>query len=180
MRESSSGSFEGSTGTHSLKVEVVRLAGHEDLPFPEYATGGSAGADLCAAVTEPVLVRMGEIVLIPTGLKIAIPAGFEGQVRPRSGLALRTGLTLVNTPGTVDSDYRGELKLIVTCLSMKPHRICRGDRIAQIVFAPVARAEFRPASELGSTERGAQGFGHSGMRGPIQHASGATAFGQGQ
>lgn len=149
---------------HSVRIAISRVAGAEDLPLPLYATAGSAGADLHAAVTEPVTVRMGEVKVIPTGLMLAIPGGFEGQVRPRSGLALKAGLTLVNTPGTIDSDYRGEIKVLVTCVTMKPCVIKRGDRVAQIIFAPVARAEFVEASELPTTARGERGFGHTGVR----------------
>ncbi|MAG54733.1 MAG: dUTP diphosphatase [Planctomycetes bacterium] len=145
-----------------LRVRVTRLPGTDDLPLPRYATPGSAGADLCAAVTEPVTVRMGEIALIPTGLSLEIPVGFEGQVRPRSGLALRAGLTLVNAPGTIDCDYRGEVKIIVTCLSKTPCVIERGERIAQLVIAPVRQATFDEADVLTETERGEGGFGHTG------------------
>ena len=158
----------------TVQVAVVRMPGADDLPYPAYATPGSAGADLCAAVTEPVTVRMGEIKLIPTGLRLAIPPGFEGQIRPRSGLALRSGLTLVNTPGTVDCDYRGEVKIVVTCLAMKPHVIQRGNRVAQLVIAPVARAEFAPVAELDATARGEGGFGHTGLRGPIRKSDDAA------
>ncbi|MSR75768.1 MAG: dUTP diphosphatase [Planctomycetes bacterium] len=147
-----------------VEVLINRVAGAEDMPLPVYATAGSAGADLHAAVTEPVVVRMGEVKMIPTGLMIAIPAHYEGQVRPRSGLALRAGLTLVNAPGTIDSDYRGELNVLVTCVTMKPYTIRRGDRIAQLVFCPVARANFEEVESLPPTARGAQGFGHTGVR----------------
>jgi dUTP pyrophosphatase len=128
-------------------------------------TDGAAGADLHAAVIEDVIVRMGEIHRIPTGLRIEIPPGFEGQIRARSGLALEKGLAMVNAPGTIDSDYRGELQLIVTCLSSTPCVIRRGMRVAQIVFAPVARATFEPEGALTATARGANGFGHTGSEG---------------
>jgi len=113
-------------------------------------------------------VPMGEVVLIPTGLKFAIPAGFELQLRPRSGLALKSGLTLVNAPGTIDSDYRGEVKVIVTCVVNTPCVIHRGDRIAQAVLAPVSRASWRESDSLPETTRGSGGFGHTGvqMEGP--------------
>jgi dUTP diphosphatase len=126
-------------------------------------TPGAAGADIHAAVTDPVIVRMGEIHRIPTGIKLEIPRGYECQVRPRSGLALERGLSLVNAPGTIDSDYRGEVGIIVTCLSSTPCVIRRGMRIAQLVFSPVARATFAPADELSMTARGAGGFGHTGL-----------------
>lgn len=147
-----------------VEIRISRVEGAEDLPLPRYATEGSAGADLHAAVTEPVTVRMGEVKMIPTGLRLCIPTGFEGQVRPRSGLALRAGLTLVNTPGTIDSDYRGELNVLVTCVTMKPCTIRRGDRIAQLVFSPVARARFTAVDALPETARGEQGFGHTGVK----------------
>jgi dUTP pyrophosphatase len=148
----------------SVRIAITRVAGAEDVPLPLYATPGAAGADLHAAVDEPVTVRMGEVKAIRTGIMLAIPSGFEGQVRPRSGLALKAGLTLVNTPGTIDSDYRGEISVLVTCVTMKPCIIKRGDRIAQIIFAPVARAEFAEISELPQTARGERGFGHTGVR----------------
>jgi dUTP pyrophosphatase len=144
-------------------VPIARLPGTEDLPAPAYATPGAAGADLHAAVQAPVTVRMGEIVLIPTGLRMAIPPGYEGQIRARSGLALRRGLALVNAPGTIDADYRGEIQVIVTCLSIHPCVIERGERIAQIVITPVAQAAFPVAGALDETERGTRGFGSSGI-----------------
>jgi dUTP pyrophosphatase len=148
-----------------VQVPIVRLPEHEDLPCPAYATAGSAGVDLHAAIREAVTVRMGEIALIPTGIRIAVPPGHEGQVRARSGLALRAGLALVNAPGTIDSDFRGEIQVIVTCLKAAPCTIRRGDRIAQLVIAPISRAEFLPVGSLDDTPRGAQGFGHTGVAG---------------
>lgn len=147
-----------------VAVQLTRVVGAEDIPLPVYATEGSAGADVHAAVTEPVVVRMGEVKMIPTGIMLCIPNNFEGQVRPRSGLALRAGLTLVNAPGTIDSDYRGELNVLVTCVTMKPCTIRRGDRIAQLVICPVARANFVEVDNLPTSARGVQGFGHSGVR----------------
>ena len=147
----------------TLQVPIVRLPGHDDIPLPEYATAGAAGVDLHAAVDQPVEVRLGEVALIPTAIRVAIPTGFEGQVRARSGLALKAGLALVNAPGTIDSDFRGEIQLIVTCLKAVPWTIRRGDRIAQLVFAPVCRAEIVPSSALDETARGPQGFGHTGV-----------------
>ncbi len=146
----------------TIPVEIVRLPGNEDLPLPAYQTRGSAGADLHAAIVEPVTIRQGEIHLIPTGISVAIPPGHEAQVRPRSGLALREGLALVNAPGTIDSDYRGEIKVIVTCLKAEPCTIRRGDRIAQLVFAPVVQARFRVVQALRESRRGTGGFGHTG------------------
>jgi dUTP pyrophosphatase len=144
-------------------VGIQAVPGRVGATAPVYATPGSAGADLTAAVDAPITVAMGDIVLIPTGLRIALPDGFEGQVRPRSGLALKAGLTIVNAPGTIDSDYRGEVKVIVTCLSKTPCVIRPGDRIAQLVIAPVARGEFRWIDDLPDTARGERGFGHTGV-----------------
>jgi dUTP pyrophosphatase len=144
-------------------VLVERLPHAEGLPLPEYGTPGAAGADICAAVNEPVAVSMGSVSLIPTGLKLAIPEGFEVQVRPRSGLALRSGLTLVNAPGTIDSDYRGEVKVIVTCVVDEPCIVRRGDRIAQMIIAPVSTAGWQETGSLPETLRGTGGFGHTGV-----------------
>lgn len=144
-------------------VLVERLPHAEDLPLPDYATPGSSGADLSAAIDEPVVVRMGAVSLVPTGLKLAIPQGYEVQVRPRSGLALKAGLTLVNAPGTIDSDYRGEVSVIVTCVTEEPCIINRGDRIAQMIVAPVSQARWIATDALPETERGTGGFGHTGV-----------------
>jgi dUTP pyrophosphatase len=149
--------------SREVRVVVCRAPGAADIPYPRYMTQGAAGADLHAAVTDPVIVRMGEIHKIPTGLSIEIPRGFEGQIRARSGLALERGLALVNAPGTVDSDYRGEVGVIVTCLSSTPCVIRRGMRIAQLVIIAVERASFVAADELSMTTRGAGGFGHTGL-----------------
>jgi dUTP pyrophosphatase len=146
-----------------IRVVVRRAPEAQDLPYPAYMTDGAAGADIHAAVTEPVIVHMGEIHRIPTGISLEIPKGFECQVRARSGLALQKGLALVNAPGTIDSDYRGEVGIIVTCLASTPCVIRRGMRVAQLVFAPIARAAFAPADELSTTARGAGGFGHTGL-----------------
>ncbi|HVG93276.1 MAG TPA: dUTP diphosphatase [Planctomycetota bacterium] len=144
-----------------VPVEVMPHA--RDLPLPAYATAGSAGMDLLAAVTEAVVLAPGRGALVPTGLRIAVPDGFEAQVRPRSGLALKHGLILPNSPGTIDADYRGEVQVIVRNLGDEPVRIERGMRIAQIVFAPVARARWEPSASLPDTKRGAGGFGHTGV-----------------
>jgi dUTP diphosphatase len=149
--------------SREIRVVVCRAPEAQDLPYPAYMTPGAAGADVHAAVTEPVLVRMGEVHRIPTGLRLEIPRGYECQIRARSGLALKHGLALVNAPGTIDSDYRGEVGVIVTCLSSSPCEIQRGMRIAQLVFAPVARAVFEHSDELTATSRGAGGFGHTGL-----------------
>jgi dUTP pyrophosphatase len=147
--------------TH-VNVAITRVAGNPDLPFPEPATPGSAGVDLRACVPEPVTIAPGRRLLVPTGFCIAIPKGYEGQVRPRSGLALREGLTMLNTPGTIDSDYRGEIAVIAVNLGQEPVTIKRGDRIAQLVIAPVIQVRFTPTDELPPTDRGASGFGHTG------------------
>lgn len=144
-------------------VEVKRDAGCEDLPLPAYQTEGSAGMDLCAAVTEPVTLEPGAILMVPTGLRIALPPGFEAQVRPRSGLALKHGIGIPNAPGTVDSDYRGPLNVILINWGKAAFVIRRGDRIAQMVIARVERAEWVESSDLSETARGAGGFGHTGV-----------------
>lgn len=141
----------------------IRLFPHfQGLELPAYATTGSAGCDLRAAVDGPRTLAPGERAAIETGIAVAIPAGYEGQVRMRSGLALKHGLAALNAPGTIDSDYRGEIKVIVANLGGEPVTIARGDRIAQLVFAPVARARFEPTAELPATSRDAGGFGSTG------------------
>ncbi|MCL6614833.1 MAG: dUTP diphosphatase [Firmicutes bacterium] len=146
----------------AIKVPVLRLPGAEDLPLPAYATPGSAGLDLLAAVDEPMELTPLETALVPTGLCLALPEGYEGQVRPRSGLAARYGVTVLNSPGTIDADYRGEIKVILVNLGKAPFRIERGTRIAQLVVAPVARIEWSPAPALPESARGGGGFGHTG------------------
>ena len=150
------------TGRVPVSIPTRRLPGSEDLPYPTRMTPGAAGADLCAAVVHDTAVRAGGVAVIPTGLCLAIPPGFEGQVRPRSGLALRHGITVVNSPGTIDSDYRGEIKVLLTRLTSGQLIIKRGDRIAQLVIAPIADAVYTPVEHLGETRRGSGGFGHSG------------------
>jgi dUTP pyrophosphatase len=152
-----------------VKVRVARLPGTDDLPLPAPATPGSAGVDLVAAVEGDMVLEPGARVAVPTGLRLAIPPGWEGQVRPRSGLALRHGITLPNAPGTVDSDYRGEVRVILQNGGSEPVVIRRGDRIAQLVIAPVAQPEWERVDALDVTERGEGGFGHTGTAG----ASGA-------
>jgi len=141
---------------------LARRAGPVEVPLPNYQTAGAAGADLHAAVAEPVTLAPGERRLIPTGLVLAIPHGFEAQVRPRSGLALRHGIGMVNTPGTIDSDYRGPVGVILVNLGNEPFVVEPLARIAQLVIAPVTRAEFVLSDELGETERGSGGFGSTG------------------
>jgi dUTP pyrophosphatase len=146
----------------AVPVGVLRLEGGADLPLPAYMTAGAAGADVCAAVSEPVVLAPGERALIPTGFALEVPDGFEVQIRPRSGLALRAGVTMLNSPGTIDSDYRGPVGVIMVNLGSEPFTIARGDRIAQMVLAPVARAAFADVTELTATLRGAGGFGSTG------------------
>lgn len=145
-----------------VPVPITRTPENPDLPLPAPATPGSAGLDLRACVPAPVVLEPGRRALIPTGFCIALPPGFEGQVRPRSGLALRHGLTMLNTPGTIDPDYRGEIAVVAVNLGQEPVTISRGDRIAQLVIAPVSRARLVPAKELPPTGRGDGGFGHTG------------------
>ncbi|EBW2353068.1 dUTP diphosphatase [Salmonella enterica subsp. enterica serovar Enteritidis] len=149
----------------NASVGMIRLAHGADLPLPSYETSGAAGMDLRAAVPEdrPLLVLPGKRVLVPTGLAMEIPDGFEGQVRPRSGLAARHGVTVLNSPGTVDSDYRGEVKVILINHGEDAFTITRGMRIAQIVFAAVNRMGCGERLETGATARGAGGFGSTGM-----------------
>lgn len=146
----------------SIRVQVTRLDHNQDLDLPSYETAQSAGMDLAAAIDEPLRLEPGERTLVPTGLAIALPHGYEAQVRPRSGLAIRHGVTLPNTPGTIDADYRGEIKIIVINLGDTAFEIVRGMRIAQMIVAPVIRAELVEVSELPETERGAGGFGSTG------------------
>jgi dUTP pyrophosphatase len=146
----------------AIRVAIARLPGAQDLPLPTYATAGSAGSDLHAAVEGERVLEPGERALIPTGVRIALPSGYEAQVRPRSGLALAHGLVLPNAPGTIDSDYRGELKVIVWNSGSDRYVIRRGDRIAQLVVSPVTRVEWDEQPDLDATSRGPGGFGHTG------------------
>jgi dUTP pyrophosphatase len=147
------------------EVAFLRLDHAKDLPAPAYATAGAAGMDLVAAVpeTEPLTIAPGARAAVPTGLIFAIPEGFEGQVRPRSGLALKNGVTVLNAPGTIDSDYRGEVKVILVNTSSEPFSISRGMRIAQIIFAKVEQLRPVEASSLDETVRGDGGFGSTGV-----------------
>ena len=144
-----------------MKIEIINESHH---PLPRYATPLSAGMDLRANLDAPVVLRPLERRLIPTGLRIALPEGYEAQVRPRSGLALKKGITVLNTPGTVDADYRGEVGVILINLSQEDFVVEDGERIAQMVIARHERAELVEVSVLSETERGAGGFGHSGMK----------------
>jgi dUTP pyrophosphatase len=144
-----------------IRIDVQRVGDRgEPLLLPGYATDGSAGLDLRA--DEPVHLAPGERALVPTGIAIALPAGYEGQVRPRSGLALKHGVTCLNTPGTIDADYRGEVAVILVNLGARDVALARGERIAQLVVAEVVRAELRETAQLPATARGAGGFGHTG------------------
>ena len=148
----------------SVSIRIQRLGHGEGLPLPAYETPGAAGMDVRAAVPDqdPVTIRPGARALVPTGLKIAVPEGYEAQVRPRSGLAIRQGITCLNTPGTVDSDYRGEVKVILINLGEEDAVIRRGDRIAQLVICPVVQASWVESEALDETTRGAGGFGSTG------------------
>ena len=144
-------------------VTVRRLAHNKDLPLPDYASAHAAGMDLLAAVTDAIDLAPGARALIPTGLSIALPLGYEAQVRPRSGLAAREGITVLNSPGTIDADYRGEVMVVLANLGDQPFTVTRGMRIAQMVVAPVAQIEWREANELPESDRGAGGFGSTGL-----------------
>lgn len=146
-----------------LKVAVQRLPHGLDLPLPAYATAQSAGLDLMAAIEGEIVLAPGARQLVPTGLAIALPAGYEAQVRPRSGLALKHGITVLNSPGTIDADYRGEVKVLLVNHGAEPFRLQRGDRIAQMVVAPVTRIAWNAVAALDETERGAGGYGSTGI-----------------
>ncbi|KAB2963041.1 MAG: dUTP diphosphatase [Thermoanaerobaculia bacterium] len=145
-----------------LRVALERLPHAADLPLPDYATAGSAGVDLRAAIPADLWIAPGARRVVPTGVRLAIPPGWEGQVRARSGLALRHGLGLPNAPGTIDSDYRGEVGVLLANFGDRPVRLRRGDRIAQLVFAPVGRVSFAEVADLAASERGDGGFGSTG------------------
>jgi dUTP pyrophosphatase len=148
--------------TVTVRIKRVRPEEDGDIPLPAYMTEASAGLDLRAAVAERFIVAKGQIALVPTGIALALPPGFEAQIRPRSGLALKKGLTLVNSPGTIDADYRGEIGLAVINLGPDDVVIERGDRVAQMVIGRVWQAEFELVPELDDTDRGPGGFGHTG------------------
>jgi dUTP pyrophosphatase len=146
----------------SIPIQIRRLPHADGLPLPSYATVGAAGMDLAAAIQETVTIQPGERRLIPTGLAIALPIGYELQIRPRSGLALRNGIVLPNSPGTIDEDYRGEIQVILLNAGSEPFTIQRGMRIAQAVLAPVSRAVWREVVALDTTSRDEGGFGSTG------------------
>ncbi|MEP3430043.1 MAG: dUTP diphosphatase [Roseibium sp.] len=146
----------------TVTLEFKRLDHGKDLPLPAYQSQLAAGLDLLAAVDAPLDLAPGERALVPTGLSMALPAGFEAQVRPRSGLAAKHGVTVLNTPGTIDADYRGEVKVILINLGQDSFQISRGERIAQMVVAPVLQAQIRQVEQLSETDRGSGGFGSTG------------------
>jgi len=146
------------------KIEFKKLSHAKDLPLPGYESSSAAGMDIRAALEEPVVLKPGERTLIPTGLQMAIPEGFEAQIRPRSGLAIRNGITMLNSPGTIDSDYRGEVKVIAINHGAEDFTIEHGDRIAQMVIAPVTQFPIKEVDDLDSTERGEGGFGSTGVK----------------
>ncbi len=147
-----------------LIVHIAPLANSNGLPIPHYQTEDSAGVDLYAAVETDAIIEAGAWKHVPTGIAIAIPEGYEGQVRPRSGLALKHGIGMLNAPGTIDADYRGEVGIILFNFSTKPFTIHRGDRIAQLVFAKIEKAKFVTVDVLSETVRGNGGFGHTGVK----------------
>ncbi|MFP6729208.1 MAG: dUTP diphosphatase [Alphaproteobacteria bacterium] len=145
-----------------LRVAVTRLAGAGDLPLPEYATALSAGMDLRAALAEPLVIAPGGRALVPSGLAIALPAGYEAQIRPRSGLALKHGITVLNAPGTVDADYRGEISVVLANFGSESFTVTRGMRIAQMIVAPFAQVSWEAVEVLPESARGAGGYGSTG------------------
>jgi len=148
---------------NEVAVSVMRLPHGADLPLPAYATDAAAGMDLCAAVAAPQTIVPGARALLPTGLAIALPGGYEAQVRPRSGLALRHGVTVLNAPGTIDADYRGEVAVVLVNFGSEPFIVERGMRIAQLIVAPVQRAQWEEVGELPESGRGSGGFGSTGL-----------------
>ncbi|MEQ9308558.1 MAG: dUTP diphosphatase [Balneolaceae bacterium] len=144
-------------------IEFKKLPHSKDLPLPSYETKSAAGMDIRAALEKPITLKAGERILIPTGLKMALPEGYEAQIRPRSGLAIRNGITMLNSPGTIDSDYRGEVKVIAINHGQQDFEINHGDRIAQMVIAPVVQLPIKEVSELDETVRGEGGFGSTGV-----------------
>lgn len=149
--------------TNKLLIKIKKTEDAKDLPLPQYMSNGAAGMDLYANVKDHEIIKPGEIKLIPTGIQIELPLNYEAQIRPRSGLALNYGLTLLNTPGTIDSDYRGEIKLIIINLGKKEFLIKRGQRIAQMVINEIAKPQIIEVDKLSETERNLGGFGHTGL-----------------
>ncbi len=147
---------------NEIRIQVKTLPHFEGLPLPQYQTEGASGSDLLAACQTPVTLQAGDRALVPTGITIALPQGFEAQIRPRSGLAIKHGITLLNTPGTIDSDYRGEIQIILINHAKEAFIVTRGMRIAQMVIAEVVKAKLEVVDNLDGTRRGAGGFGHTG------------------
>ena len=147
----------------AMNILINKLPHGEGLPLPAYASPGAAGMDLTAAIPSELVIPPGATIVVPTGFAIALPDGYEGQVRPRSGLAARHGIGVINSPGTIDSDYRGEIMVILTNFSDQPHTIHRGDRIAQLVVARCEKVDWEPVGQLPGSSRGSGGFGHSGQ-----------------
>ena len=150
------------SSTPVIKIVRLRPDTDSDIPLPRYMTSQSAGMDLCAAIKEDLILNKGELTLIPTGFAIALPDGFEAQIRPRSGLAIKHGVGLINSPGTIDTDYRGEIKIAVINLGAKPYTFRRADRIAQMIIKKVYFARLEIVEELDETKRNTGGFGHTG------------------
>lgn len=146
----------------AVPVAVTILRNGEGIPLPCYASEGAAGMDLAAALETPLTLKPGERAAVPTGIALALPEGYEAQVRPRSGLALKHGITVLNSPGTIDADYRGEIRVILANLGMEPVTLARGERVAQLVLAPVSRIAWTPVAVLPESARGAGGFGSTG------------------
>jgi len=147
---------------NQVTLKIQRVEGNDDLPLPKYMTDGASGMDLFSAVTDPVVILPKGFCVIPLGIKIAVPEGFEAQIRPRSGLSAKYGIGLLNSPGTIDSDYRGEIKVILFNFGEEPFVVNRGDRIAQMVISPVVKADLIEYDNLDETARGEGGFGHTG------------------
>lgn len=148
----------------TVEVKIHKLPGTDDVPLPAYMSEGASGMDIFAANESPITLAPGDVVMVPAGFRMELPRGYEAQIRPRSGLAAKHGITVVNTPGTIDSDYRGEVKIILGNISRGPFEITRGTRIAQMVIASVVRANVTAADCLNDTTRGAGGFGHTGTK----------------
>ena len=147
----------------NINIKIKRInKEYNDIPLPEYATEGSAGMDIRAAVKESLLIKMGEIVMVPTNLSVEIPLGYEIQIRPRSGLAAKNGVGILNSPGTIDSDYRGEIKIIMFNFGKEDFTIQKGERIAQLIISKVFRADLSEEKTLNDSKRGIGGFGHTG------------------
>jgi len=149
--------------THPIRIRICRKPGCKDLPLPRYMSDSAAGMDVCAACAEDVTIAPGEVRLIPCGFYMAVPAGYEAQVRPRSGLAVKHGVVVANSPGTIDADYRGEVCVVLGNIGAEPFTVTRGMRVAQMVIAPVTRAEVAEVDRLDETGRGEGGFGHTGL-----------------